>query len=91
MSKIIRDLLYERGQLSLTRVLALAGFAAFLVGSFVLLWKGTRWDNYETFATFAGGGGAATQLANKFLNNKYNSNPGESYDKGGAGNGNDPA
>ena len=91
MRKIIRDLLYERGRLSLTRVLAFAGFAAFLAGSFVLLWKGTRWDNYETFATFTGGGGATTQLANKFLNSRYNSNPGESYDKGGTGSGTDPA
>ena len=88
---IVRDLLYEQGQLSLTRVLAAAGFAAFIVGSFVLLWKGTRWDNYETFATFTGGGGAATQLANKFLNSKYNSSQGESYDKGGQGTGTDPA
>lgn len=89
--KIIRDLLYERGQLSLTRVLAFAGFAAFLAGSFVLLWKGTRWDNYETFATFTGGGGAATQIANKLINSKYNSQPGESYQKEVQGNGSDPA
>ena len=80
---IVRDLLHEQGQLSLTRVLAATGFAAFLVGSFVLLIKGTRWDNYETFATWTGGGGAATQLANKFINSKYNSNPGEGFGKEG--------
>lgn len=74
--KLIKKLLYESGELSLTRSLAVAGFLAFLAGSFYLMWKGTSWGNYETFATMTGGGGLATQVANKFLNSKYNSPPG---------------
>ena len=30
------------------------------------------WGNYETFATMTGGGSAATQIANKLINSKYN-------------------
>ena len=75
--KIIKALLYENGNLSLTRSLAIAGFLVFCIGSFYLMWRGLTWGNYETFATTAGGGGLATQVANKFLNSKYNSPGGE--------------
>ena len=57
---------------SFTRLLALIGFTAFLLGSAYLIYKGTTWGNYETFATFTGGGGIASQVANKFINSKYN-------------------
>ena len=74
---MIRSLLYENGRLSLTRVLAASGFLAFLAGSAYLMWRGLTWGNYETFATVTGGGGAATQIANKLINSRYNSPPGE--------------
>ena len=35
------------------------------------------WGNYETFATMTGGGSAATQIANKLINSKYNTASGE--------------
>ena len=73
---MIKSLLYENGKLSLTRILAVAGFLVFCLGSFYLIYKGLTWGNYETFATMTGGGGLATQVANKFLNSKYNSPPG---------------
>lgn len=73
---MLKELLYESGELSLTRSLALAGFLAFLVGSFYLMWRGATWGNYETFATMTGGGGMATQIANKLINSKYNSEQG---------------
>lgn len=75
--KILKSVLYENGNLSLTRSLAVAGFLAFLAGSFYLMWKGATWGNYETFATMTGGGGLASQIANKFINSKYNSEPGK--------------
>lgn len=70
-------LLRERGEYSLTRILSVAGFLSFLVGSIYLIYKGQTWGNYETFATWTGGGGAATQIANKLINSKYNTALGE--------------
>lgn len=90
MGKVVqffRGLIYENGQPSRTGLIALTGWLAFLLGSFYLLAKGQRWDNYETFATFTAGGGAVTQVANKLINSKYNSNPGQFPDKGGCNNG----
>lgn len=74
--KYAEMLLCENGALSLTRVLAVAGWLAFLGVSFYLVWRGASWENYETFASLTAGGGAATQIANKFINSKYNSMPG---------------
>ena len=71
------NILKEGGQYSLTRILATIGFIAFLVGSFYLIYSGKTWGNYETFATLTGGGGAATQIANKLINSKFNTKPGE--------------
>mgnify|MGYP003591331078 FL=1 len=68
----LQKLLQEGNEYSLTRLLAVISFTAFLIGSFYLLLKGITWGNYETFATFTGGGGAITQIANKFINGKYN-------------------
>lgn len=71
------EMLKEGGVYSLTRILACVGFAAFLIGSCYLIYKGQTWGNYETFATMTGGGSAATQIANKLINSKFNSSPGE--------------
>lgn len=65
-------ILKEGDEYSLTRILAVISFTAFLLGSFYLLIRGSTWGNYETFAIFTGGGGAATQVINKFINGKYN-------------------
>ncbi len=80
LKKIMNGLLYENDQLSLTRVLAITGWLAFLLVSFYLVYKQTGWQNYETFASLTGGGGAATQIANKFINSKYNSQVGAPLD-----------
>lgn len=71
------EMLKEGGVYSLTRILAVIGFAAFLIGSCYLIYKGQTWGNYETFATMTGGGSAATQIANKLINSKFNTAPGE--------------
>lgn len=68
----IKAVLKEGNEYSLTRLMAVISFTVFLLGSLYLLIKGTTWGNYETFATFTGGGGAVTQIANKFINGKYN-------------------
>lgn len=69
--KMLKDLLYENGQMSLTRVISLMGFLAFLLVSFYQTYNGTL--DYITFATICGGGGIAGQTVNKFINSKYNS------------------
>nr|DAK02382.1 MAG TPA: hypothetical protein [Caudoviricetes sp.] len=73
----INEILKEGGVYSLTRILSVIGFVAFLIGSCYLIYKGQTWGNYETFATMTGGGSAATQIANKLINSKYNSSPGD--------------
>lgn len=74
----LSEILREGNEYSLTRILAVISFTAFLLGSFYLLFRGITWGNYETFAMFTGGGGAATQVINKFINGKYNTPPHES-------------
>lgn len=78
MLKKILNTLKENGEYSLTRILSVVGFVAFLCGSAYLIYKGMSWGNYETFATMTGGGSAATQIANKLINSKYNTAQGES-------------
>lgn len=72
----LKMLLYENGELSLTRVITVIAWAAFLAVSFYLVWTAQAWANYDTFAFMTGGGGATTQVVNKFINSKYNSAPG---------------
>ena len=79
--KYLKMLLYENEQLSLTRVLAISGWLAFLIVSFYLVWQNSNWQNYETFSTMTAGGGAVTQIANKFINSKYNSADGSYKEK----------
>ena len=71
------NILKENGVYSLTRILAAAGFAAFIVVSFYLAYTGKAFQYYDTFASLTGGGGAATQIANKLINSKFNTSQGE--------------
>ena len=71
--QMMYDLFYENGSLSFTRVIAATGYLAFIVGSFYLMLTNTNWESYAIFASYAGGGSAALQLGNKFVNSKYNS------------------
>lgn len=69
-------LFYENGELSLTRCLAAAGWIAFILVTAYLIYERQTWSHYDTFASLTGGGGTAAQIANKFINSKYNSSPG---------------
>lgn len=73
----ITEILKEGGVYSYTRILSLIGFIVFIIGSAYLIYKGLTWGNYETFATMTGGGSAATQIANKLINSKYNTPSGQ--------------
>lgn len=74
--KYIKMLLYENEELSLTRVITVIAWAAFLAVSVYLVMEHQYWQNYDTFASITGGGGGAIQVANKLINSKYNSRPG---------------
>ena len=71
------NILKENNVFSFTRTLAAAGFAAFIVVSFYLAYTGKAFQYYDTFASLTGGGGAATQIANKLINSKFNTPQGE--------------
>lgn len=75
-------LLYENNELSLTRCITVIAWVAFLAVSFYLVYTAQAWGNYDTFAFLTGGGGATTQVVNKFINSKYNSVPGGYQQKG---------
>lgn len=74
-------LIYENGIPSLTRVLSMVSFCAFLLGSAYLMINGQTWQHYDTFAFITGGGGTTAQVFNKYFNTKFNAKPGELYTK----------
>lgn len=76
ISKCFYDLLYENGQVSLTRFLSCVGYLAFIGGSFYMLSNNINWDSYDVFAAYTGGCALGLQFGNKFINSKYNSAPG---------------
>ena len=75
-----RDLLYENNEASLTRFLSLIGYMLFAFVTIYLIVTGKNWENYMTFASYTGGGGAIMQLANKAINSKWNT-PNGSYEQ----------
>lgn len=77
MRKVIKFLLQENGQYSLTRVISAVLLLAFLVASFYLILKGQTWGNYSDFAVFCGGGGTVSQVANKYINSRFNTPQGD--------------
>ena len=76
--------MFENGGLSLTRVISLLFVLLFVGVTIYLVFFDFRWDHYETLATMAAGGGPMTQVANKFINSKYNSGIGTYEERKGA-------
>ena len=80
------ELINENGAPSLTRMMSVVAFIAYLGASFYLMIQGQRWEHYETFAYITGGGGTGAQVVNKFINSKYNTSqgsfPGKSESRG---------
>lgn len=70
------EILKEDGVYSLTRILSFVGYLVFIIVSLYLAFTGKVWGNYGEFA-FATGGSAVAQIANKFINSKYNTPPGK--------------
>lgn len=71
------EIFKENGVYSLTRVIVALNYVLFIIGTAYLILTGTTWGNYEVFCVVTATGGAATQIANKFLNSKYNSEIGK--------------
>lgn len=84
MKHIFQMLLYENGGLSLTRVIALTFVLLFVFVTVFLVYFDMTWGHFETLAAMATGGGPATQIANKFINSKYNSELGTYKQREGA-------
>lgn len=83
MKRILEMLMYENGELSLTRTISVLFVLLFVGVTIYLVFFDFRWDHYETLATMAAGGGPMTQVANKFINSKYNTDIG-TYERKGA-------
>ena len=78
---IMSDMFCENNSVSLTRVISAFSYLLFAFVSIWLMATGTSWSHYDIFASYTGAGGAALQLANKFVNSKYNSASGSYQDK----------
>lgn len=77
---LFKQLFYECGTFSLTRLIAFLGYLTFMIGSLYLLINNIDWGGYPVFATYTGAVGAAVQTTNKFINSKYNSPVGSYVD-----------
>ena len=84
MRRILEMLMYENGELSLTRAISVLFVLLFVGVTIYLVFFDFRWDHYETLATMAAGGGPMTQVANKFINSKYNTDIGTYEERKGA-------
>jgi len=84
LKRILEMLMYENGELSLTRTISILFVLLFIGVTIYLVFFDFRWDHYETLATMAAGGGPMTQVANKFINSKYNSDIGTYEGRKGA-------
>ena len=71
--RFLIELFYENDRPSMTLLLAFMGYFIFAVGSLYLLFHNIDWAGYVVFASYTGGGGAALQFGNKFINSRYNS------------------
>jgi len=71
------DMLKESEYQSLSRYISVILLILFTGVTLYLVYNKYTWGNYDTFAFFTAGGGAGSQLVNKFINSKYNTKPGE--------------
>lgn len=69
--------LKEYDQQSLTRIITVVLLLFFMGVTVYLIYKQFNWMNYDIFCLVTVGGGAGTQLVNKWVNSKYNTKPGQ--------------
>ena len=85
-SWFIRELIYDGGKPSRTGFIGIIGFVAGVFFAFLatayaaaVSFLGHPWNDYGIFLNYCfntSGTGGAAQVANKFINSKYNSTPG---------------
>jgi hypothetical protein len=80
-NQLVVGMLYENGQLSFTRFITLLFILLFVGVTIYLVATGKTWSHYSEFSTMTAGGGAVTQIMNKFVNSKYNSPNEQPIDK----------
>lgn len=68
------DFLKEYDQQSLTRLITVVLLIFFMIVTVYLIYARFNWMNYDIFCLVTVGGGAGTQLVNKWVNSKYNIN-----------------
>ena len=68
------DFLKEYDQQSLTRLITVVLLIFFMAVTVYLIYARFNWMNYDIFCLVTVGGGAGTQLVNKWVNSKYNTN-----------------
>lgn len=73
IKKLLIELFCENDKMSMTLLLAFLGYFIFSIGSLYLLFNNIDWAGYVVFASYTGGGAAALQFGNKFINSRYNS------------------
>lgn len=71
LKNIIKNLLTNNDKISLTRLIAITAWLAFLTASAYLIITGKEWAHYEVFTTFTAGGACLTRLSDKYLNKKF--------------------
>ena len=70
------NLIKEADQTSLSRVISVGLIILFIIVSIYLVVSGKTWGNYSDFAYVTVLGGTGAQMANKFINSKYNTKQG---------------
>jgi len=77
LKDFLHGLLYEGGVPCIPHIIALAGYAAFLIASGFLMYHNMQWADYTTFASLTAGGGTLSVVGNKLINSICNSAPGQ--------------
>lgn len=78
----LRRLMYENGNPSLTRLMAVWGLLLFTGVTLWVVAVRYDWRDYAAFGGLTVGGGLATIVANKGINSKWNTPPGSPGPRG---------
>jgi len=72
IKNLLCDLLYENGNLSITKFIAFYGYFIFTVITIYLIVTDQTWANYSEAAAYLAGSSTALIAGNKFVDSRYN-------------------